>query len=116
MDMDNEYGNIKISDDVIAICAAKAALDTDGVAQLASGRTMALTENILGKSPDARGVKVGLSDEHMVIDLFIIAEYGVKIPSMAWKIQERVKQEVEALTGLAIKSINIHVQGIHFEN
>ena len=114
-DMENEYGNIKVNDDVIAVCAAKAALETEGVASLASGITTAITGNILGKSPDARGVKVNISDDRISIDLFVIAEYGVKIPSMAWTLQENIKKELENLTGMAVDSINVHIQGIHYE-
>lgn len=115
MDMENEYGNIKINDDVIAVCAAKAALETEGVASLASGITTAITGNILGKSPDARGVKVGISDNRISIDLFVIVEYGIKIPSVAWKLHGNIKKELESLTGMAVENIDVHIQGIHFE-
>ncbi|MCR4601793.1 MAG: Asp23/Gls24 family envelope stress response protein [Clostridia bacterium] len=106
--MENEYGNIKVSDDVIAACAAKTALETKGVYSLSS----AITDSILRKSPDTRGVKVAQSDEQIMMDIYLVVEYGVNIPSMAWKIQENVKREVEKISGLDVKNVNIHVQGI----
>lgn len=106
--MDNEYGNIKVSDDVIAACAAKTTLEIKGVYSLSS----ALTDSILRKSPDTRGIKVTQTDDQIQIDIYLIVEYGVNIPSMAWKIQENVKREVEKITGFEVKNVNIHVQGI----
>lgn len=106
--MENEYGNIKVSDDVIASCAAKTALETKGVYALSS----AITDSILRKSPDTRGIKVTQTDEMIHIDIYLVVEYGVNIPSMAWKIQENVKREVEKITGMNVENVNIHVQGI----
>ena len=110
-----EHGDIRITDGVIAVCAAKAALDTKGVYSLVSGITDTIQQNILGKSPESKGVKINQNDGEIVIDLYINVEYGVRIPSVAWKIQENVKREVEEMTGMHVTFVNIHVQGIHFE-
>ncbi|MCI8285282.1 MAG: Asp23/Gls24 family envelope stress response protein [Firmicutes bacterium] len=114
--MNNEYGNIKVTDETIAICAAKVALETQGVFSLASAITDTISENILRKSPEARGVKIYQNEDKIVIDLSVIINYGVKIPSVAWNIQENVKREVEAMTGLEVNFVNIYVQGIHFDD
>jgi uncharacterized alkaline shock family protein YloU len=115
--MDNEHGSIKISDDVIAVCAARAALETQGVYSFASAVfTDAISESLLGKIPESKGVKVNQNDDEVVIDLYIIVRYGIKIPSVAWNIQENVKHEVEKFSGLKVSYVNIHVQGIHFND
>lgn len=113
--MSNERGNIRVTDDVIAVCAAKAAIDSTGVHSLAAGFLAdTISENILRKSPEARGVRVSQNDSEVGIDLYIIVEYGIKIPSAAWNIQEQVKKAVEELCGKKVSYVNIHVQGIHF--
>jgi uncharacterized alkaline shock family protein YloU len=115
--MDNEYGNIRVTDDVLAVCAARAALSTQGVYALASAVfTDTISESILGKTSDSKGVKVNQNDDEIVIDLYIIVKYGVKIPSVAWNIQENVKREVEDFSGMNVSFVNIHVQGIHFSD
>ena len=48
------------------------------------------------------------------MDLSIIVDYGVRIPEVAWKIQENVKRAVESMTGLQVVEVNVHVQGVHF--
>lgn len=110
-----DLGSIRITDKVIAVCAAKAALETNGVYGLVSDFSDTIQKNILGKTSESRGVKISQNGGEIVIDLHITVEYGVKIPSVAWNIQERVKREVEELTGMTVTFVNIHVQAIHFE-
>ncbi len=113
--MNEDNGIIRITDEVIAVCAAKAALEVQGVHSLVSGITNAIQKNILGKSSESKGVKISQNENDIVIDLFIVVDYGVKIPSVAWTIQEKVKNNVEELTGMHVEFVNIHVQGIYFD-
>lgn len=103
---------LKISDEVIAVCAVNATLKTEGVAGLAGGLSNALSRNILGKELMSKGVKVSQSEEGVHIDVHIIVKYHVKIPAVAWDIQENVKKEVQSMTNLPVTAVNIHVQGV----
>ena len=108
------YGEekVKISDDVIAVCAVNATLKTEGVAGLAGGLSNTLSKNLLGKELMSKGVKVSQSDDGVQIDVHIIVKYQVKIPAVAWDIQENVKKEVQSMTELPVTAVNIHVQGV----
>ena len=108
------YGEdkVKISDEVIAVCAINAALKTEGVAKLAGGFSNTLSKNILGKELMSKGIKVSRGDEGIEIDVHIIVKYRYKIPAVAWDIQENVKNEVQSMTELTVKAVNIHVQGV----
>ncbi len=103
---------IKVSDEVVAVCAVNSTLKTEGVASLAGGFSNALSRNFLGKELMSKGIKVSQSDEGVEIDVHIIVKYRVKIPAVAWDIQENVKKEIQSMTGLAVKAVNIHVQGV----
>lgn len=111
-DKDEKISQIKISDDVIAICAANATLKTTGVADLSSGFSDTLSKNILGRDPLYTGIKVEQKDDGVEIDVFAVIAYGAKIPEVAWDIQENVKTAVVESTGLAVKAVNIHIQGV----
>ena len=63
---------MKISDEVIAVCAVNATLKTEGVARLAGGFSNTLSKNLLGKELMSKGVKVNQSDEGVQIDVHII--------------------------------------------
>ena len=112
---EDKIGTIKISDEVIAICVLNATLKTKGVSGLSGGLTDSITKNLLGKDPVYKGIKVSQGEEGIIIDVSVIVDYGVKIPSVAWDIQENVKSEVEAMVEAPVNSVNIHVTGVHFK-
>ena len=105
-------GIIKISDEVIAVCAANATLKTKGVANLAGGISNALSKNFLGKELTWKGIKVSQSEDGVELDVHIIVKYHAKIPAVAWDIQENVKNEVQEMTELKVTAVNIHVEGV----
>ena len=109
---DDNLGDVKIADSVIAVCAINAVMKTDGVAGLTGGITDSITESLLGRESLSKGVKVDQTDEGIVLDIYLIVYYGVKIPDVAWNIQNRVKEEVETMTDKKVARVNIHVQGV----
>lgn len=115
INIDEVYGSIKISDEVIASTAALAAAGVEGVAELSGGISESIS-NIIGKSNLAKGIKVNVNEENVIIDIYIMVKYGFKIPEVAWNVQETVKKEIEKTTGIVVQAINIHVQGVEFEN
>ncbi|AEV68664.1 Asp23/Gls24 family envelope stress response protein [Acetivibrio clariflavus] len=109
-----EIGNIKISEEVVAIIAGVAAMDVPGVAGMSGGIAGGIAE-ILGRKNLSKGVKVEVGEKEAAIDLYIIVEYGCRIPDVSWDIQEKVKKAVETMTGLNVVEVNIHVQGVNIE-
>lgn len=107
--------NLTISEDVIGIIAGLAAAEVEGV----SGMTLGIVDGInqiLGSNKKySKGVKVEMEGDEVIINLFVIVRYGVKIPDVAFSIQNSVKGSVEGMTGLKVKSVNINVQGVTFE-
>lgn len=111
---EDKTGIVKIADEVIAVCVLNATLKTSGVSALSGGLTDSLSRNLLGKEPAYKGIKINQGDDGVVIDISVIVEYGVKIPAVAWDIQENVKNEVEEIIDIPVIAVNIHVAGVHF--
>jgi len=107
-------GSIKIANEVVAIIAGLAAADVVGVAGMSGGIAGDIVEILKGKNL-SKGVKVEVGEKETAIDLFIIVEFGVRIPDIAWEIQNKVKKAVESMTGLVVVEVNIHVQAVNFE-
>ncbi len=110
----NEYGSVKISDDVVAVIAELAAKEVKGIIGMSGGIADSITE-ILGKKSPYKGIKVEVGEKETSIDLFVIVEYGVRIPDIAWQVQESVKKSVETMTGLNVVEVNIHIQGVNID-
>lgn len=110
-----ELGEIRISSDVVSVIASNAAMEVEGIASLGGGIAGNISQ-VLGRKNPFRGIKVEVTENRDVnIDLHIVVEYGARIPEVAWKLQERIKQNVEQMTGLHVEEINIHVQGVSFD-
>lgn len=111
LDSENEIGSVRIADEVVAIIAGLAATEVPGVAGMSGGLAGGIAE-MLGRKNLTRGVKVEVGERQAAVDLFLIVDYGVKIPEVAWRVQENVKKAIESMTGLDVVEVNIHVQGV----
>ncbi|MGI6093292.1 MAG: Asp23/Gls24 family envelope stress response protein [Veillonellaceae bacterium] len=109
----NDVGSIRIADEVVGIIAGLAATEVDGVAGMSAGLVGGIAE-MLGKKNLAKGVKVEVGEREAAVDLYIIVEFGVRIPDVALKVQENVKKAIESMTGLEVVEVNIHIQGVGF--
>jgi len=112
---DEKIGTIKIADDVIAVCAVNATLRTKGVAGFSPVFSDNFSKSFFGKDPLYKGIKVSQGDDGISIDIYVIVDYGVKIPAVAWDVQENVKRQVEDMTDSPVKAVNIHVQGVRMK-
>ncbi|MCL1982650.1 MAG: Asp23/Gls24 family envelope stress response protein [Clostridiales bacterium] len=114
-DNDEKSGIVKIADEVIAICAVNATLRTPGVAEFSPVFSDNFSKSFFGKDPLYKGLKISQHDDGITVDIYIVVDYGVKIPAVAWDIQENVKNEIEEMTDALVKAVNIHVQGVRMK-
>lgn len=108
----NEIGSVKIASDVVSLIASMAATEVKGVAGMSGGFTENITERF-GMKSSGKGIRVQVGETETLIDLYLVIEYGVRIPEVAWEVQQNVKKAVETMTGLKVTEVNIHIQGIN---
>ena len=113
LEINNEFGHVFISDDVIASVAGGAAVSCYGIIGMASKNQVkdGITE-ILRKENYAKGIVVKKDEEKLVIDLYIIVMYGTKISEIANNVQSSVKYQIEKTLGVKVNEVNIYIQGI----
>ena len=108
-----DIGSVRIADEVIASIAGIAAMDTVGVVGMSSGLIGGMAE-LIGKRNPAKGVKVQVGAREVAVDVYIIVEYGLRIPDVALQAQEKIKEAIETATGMSVVEVNVHVQGVGF--
>ncbi|MBO4897031.1 MAG: Asp23/Gls24 family envelope stress response protein [Clostridia bacterium] len=114
--IENEKGNVKISDEVISIIATMATSEVPGVHSMSGNITSGIVEFLGGKKSPSKGIKVTVDDlGNITLDIHITITYGYKIPDIAWEVQEKVKKAVEELTGMPVAKVNIHVDGVSID-
>jgi uncharacterized alkaline shock family protein YloU len=108
-----DLGSVRIADEVIASIAGIAAGDVAGVVGMSSGIIGGMAE-MMGKKNPAKGVKVQVGAREVAVDLYVVVEYGLRIPDVALQVQEKVKEAIETATGMTVVEVNVHVQGVGF--
>ena len=105
-------GQIKIADDVIAVIAALAATEVEGVDSMAGNITHELVRK-LGMKNLQKGVKIELLGEEVSCALSLNVAYGYSIPEVCENVQEKVKTTIENMTGLHVTDVNVNIAGVN---
>ncbi|MBR6771361.1 MAG: Asp23/Gls24 family envelope stress response protein [Lachnospiraceae bacterium] len=116
---ENTYGNdnigsVKIADDVVATIAGIAAAEVEGVAAMAGNLTNGLLDKV-GVKNLKKGVRVEVIGREVRVDMALVMEYGYNIPASSRKVQERVQNAIENMTGLEVTDVNIRIMGINMQ-
>lgn len=107
-------GEVKIADEVVAIIAALAATEVEGVASMAGN----ITNEVIGKlgiKNLSKGVKVDVLEGVVTVSLALNIKYNYSIVEVTGRVQEKVKNAVENMTGLEVADVNIKVAGVEME-
>lgn len=108
-------GEVKIADEVVAIIAALAATEAEGVASMAGNITNELISR-LGMKNLSKGVKVDVLEGVVTVSLTLNLKYNYSVVEVSGKVQEKVKNAIENMTGLEVADVNIKVAGVEMEN
>ena len=109
----DEMGTINIADEVLAVVAASAAMEVEGVSSLAANLSTDIAE-LMGKKVYSKGVRLTVANGQVAVDISILIQYGYAIPEVAKKVQEAVMTAVSSTSGMAVNKVNIQVAGISF--
>ncbi|MCT8976030.1 Asp23/Gls24 family envelope stress response protein [Clostridium sp. CX1] len=107
-----DMGIVKISDEVVGVIAGLATTEVKGIVGMSASLVGGITQILTGKKNLSKGVKVSVGENSAAIDLYVVVDYGVRIPEVAVEVQENVKKAVESMTGLNVSAVNIHVQNV----
>lgn len=111
----NEIGKVKISEEVIAIIAGVAATDVEGVASISGGITRELILKA-GVKKLSKGVKAEVVDGDVNISIGINLEYGYSVVETSKNVQEKIKFQIEGMTGLSVANVNVKVASVSVQN
>ncbi|MBN9653638.1 Asp23/Gls24 family envelope stress response protein [Halobacillus litoralis] len=108
-------GNIEIAPEVIEVIAGIAVSEVAGVASMRGNFASGVAERLGGKKNHGKGVKVELTENGVLIDAYVVMDYGISIPDTAQKIQDNTRQALKNMTALDINEINVHIVGVQME-
>ncbi len=109
---ETRLGRIEVSATAIASLASQAVLECYGVVGMATKDLARGIVEILQPASHRRGVGIHINEDCIVIDLYVVIEYGTRIAEVARNIQSVVKYTVERALGVPVTAVNIHVQDL----
>lgn len=114
MENTKKLGEVQIADDVVAIIAALAATEVEGVDSMAGDITHELISK-LGRKKLSKGVKVELLEGSVNVDISLNLAYGFNIPETSKKVQVKVRDAIENMTGLQVDDVNVRIAGVNMQ-
>jgi uncharacterized alkaline shock family protein YloU len=111
---DTGLGNVEIAPEVIEVIAGIAASEVEGIAAMRGNFATGVVEKF-GKKSHTKGVKVELTENGILIDLYAVPHFGISIPKVAQQLQTNIRQTLKNMTALEIAEINVHVVGIQID-
>ena len=97
-----QSGQLKITDDVVAIIAGLAISDQKGIEKLS-------------KKNKNRGISIQMEEGQVVCNVDLSILQGCKVPELAGQVQENVKAAIENMTGLSVKAVNVNIVSMNME-
>lgn len=111
---DHETGSVVISDNVMCIIAGLAALEVDGIASMRGNIGFSqITRSEMNKI--SKCVKIIEEEGKIRVQLVLNIKYGYNLPDVTKKVQERVKDVLENMTGIEVESVNISIADVQIE-
>ena len=110
--MDLQGGSLQISTEVIGKIARCAALEIDGVAEVSCGGQNKKLKDLLEASSIQSPVVVEMRDGTANITLNLMMSSGARIPAVAEKVQENVKNAVQNMTNVTVSRVNLVIAGL----
>lgn len=107
---DENVGVVQIADDVVAMIAALAATEVEGVNPAVGVAGGLMTRAVMKKL--RKGVRVDVLEGNVAVDLAVTMEYGYNIPATCQKVQTKVKAAIESMTGLTCSDVNVRIVGV----
>ena len=109
---DDNIGTVQIADDVVAMIASLATTEVEGVSSMSGTISNELMSKV-GVKNLTKGVKVDVVGSDVKVELSIMMDYGYNIPATSQKVQERVKNAIENMTGLNVTDVNLRIAGVN---
>lgn len=105
---EDNLGEVRIADEVVAIIAGLAATEIEGVSSMAGNITNELVSK-LGMKNLSKGVRVEVLEDSVEVEVALNIAYGYAIPDVSAKVQEKVKTAIETMTGLTVALVNVRI-------
>ena len=108
---DDKLGRIKVSPAAIAALVTEAVKECYGVVGMSSRSRLDDLAGSLHRSA-RRGVDISEGDNGVIVDVYVVVEYGTRISEVAAGVMRRIHFSLTQSAGIPVQAVNVHVQGL----
>ena len=101
-------GEVQVAEEVVVIIAGLAAMEAEGVSSMGGNITKDVVSR-LGIKNLSKGIKLEMEENRATVSVAINIAYGYAIPAVCAKVQEKVKNAIETMTGLEVAAVNVRI-------
>ena len=115
LSLPSELGRVTIAPEAIAQIVGRTAAQCYGVVGMslrAPGPARDRVTRLLPKGKPLRGIVVRNVDGAVGLELYVVVAYGLNLAEVATTVRSQVAYEVKRLTGLAVASVDVHIQDV----
>lgn len=105
-------GKIEVLPNAIHTLAVRAISECYGVVGIASPRLHRGQAILLAQGQLNQGVQMRIADDQIILDVYVVLEYGLRISEIAHNVMSGVKFAIEKMLGVPVAQVNVHVQGL----
>ncbi len=105
-------GKIEVLPNAIHTIVVQATISCYGVLGIASPRLHNGQAVLLPLDQSNQGVRVQVVNEQLILDVYVVLEYGLRISEIAHNIMSSVKFSTEKMLGISVAQVNVNVQGL----
>lgn len=107
--LQQESGSTRIADSVLATIVALTLREFPAVEPVVGAGEVA-RDRLFGRT--TRGVEISVSERGIVVELRVIVEYGLHLPSLMEALRRKIVERITQLTGLVILEVNVLVEDV----
>ena len=111
--MDDNLGKVMIAPNVLVTIVQKTATSVPGVHKLDEG--VPGVKRLLGLHTVGQGVEVGVADNEVSVDVYLVARRDTDLLQMGRKLQGDVTRAIEDIVGMDVREVNVHVEDVATE-
>ncbi|MCD5414216.1 MAG: Asp23/Gls24 family envelope stress response protein [Clostridiales bacterium] len=112
MEITGLHGKIKVSSDVILTIMKKVVEEIEGIILIKGSLSKEKIDSINVENIEAENTSTKEKEKSLIVSIFIATNYGIIIPKVVREVQEKVKEEIEIMTGVQVGKINVFVQTV----
>jgi uncharacterized alkaline shock family protein YloU len=113
MSSEKNLGRIEVAPTAIASIVNHAVRQCYGVVGMANRNLADGISHLLSRE-SRQGIEVTIEGRDIVIDVYVVIEYGMRISAVANSIKNTVSFHIEQALGIPVKAVNVYVQGLRF--